>query len=74
MDPTSLSIAFTIWAAVVGLIGATIAWELISLRRDVKTLGARLEQLALNHEHRLTHVETHIETKDETFRAYQGPL
>lgn len=60
MNPHDLSVAFSIWAAVVGLVGAAITVELYRLRGDLKEMSKTLNALAVDFEHRLTKVESDI--------------
>lgn len=63
MDPT-LGTAFSVWAAVVALIGGAIVWEIARLRGDVKTLTSALNLHMLQTEHRLTAIESHLTNRD----------
>jgi hypothetical protein len=58
MEPLSLTVAFSIWAAVVAMVGGGIVFELSRLRMDVRQIAERLNSLALDHEHRLTAIES----------------
>ena len=69
MDPSNFSYAFGVWAAVVGIIGASIVWELTRLRGDLKELAENLNQYVLHMERRVTHIESHMELTHENFRA-----
>lgn len=60
MEPNSLAHAFSVWAAVVGLVGAGIVWELSRLRTELRNMGDRLNQVVVEFEHRLTAVESAI--------------
>ena len=60
MEPHDLSVAFTIWAAVVALVGGGIVWELSRLRNQMMNLTDKLAELTVNFEHRLTRVETKV--------------
>lgn len=64
MDPQNLSAAFTAWAAVVGMIGIAIVWELSRLRSEIKTMAALLNAHQLETQGRLTAVETHLHFRD----------
>jgi hypothetical protein len=60
MEPTSLSHAFGIWAAVVALVGGGIVFELSRLRTELKGMADRLNEIVIEFEHRLTAVESDI--------------
>ena len=64
-----LSTAFAVWAAIVGMIGAAIVWELARLRGDLKEMTVRLNSYILSMERRVTHVEAHLHIKDHSFRS-----
>lgn len=64
MEPHNLDTAFTIWAAVVALIGGAIVWEIARLRGDVKALTLMLNEHMLHTEHRITTIETHLSMRD----------
>lgn len=64
MDPQSMATAFTVWAAVVGLIGAGIVWELVGLRKDVHEIKDSLSEYMIEIQGRLTAVETHLHLRD----------
>lgn len=66
MEP--LTLAFTVWAAVVGMIGIAIVWELTRLRADLKELTVKLNDYAVDMEHRVTHLESHMSTFNPNFR------
>lgn len=82
---TDLPTAFAVWAAVVALIGAAIVWELARLRQEFKEMRGdfhnELKELrtmftinSINYEGRATHIETHIQAKDPTFKPWRGGL
>jgi Flp pilus assembly pilin Flp len=64
MDPHNLSEAFAVWAAVVGLIGVAIVWELSRLRGEVKKMNQQLNDHMLTNEHRVTSLEVHLKYRD----------
>lgn len=64
MDPTNLAGAFAVWAAVVGMIGLAIVWELSRLRGEIRTMAALLNAHQLETQGRLTAVETHLHFRD----------
>jgi len=73
IDPGNLATAFAVWAAVVGLIGVAIVWELSRLRGEVRNLAAGLGRHMLETQGRLTAVETHLHIRDG-FDAQHGNL
>jgi hypothetical protein len=60
--------AFAIWAAVVGMIGAAIVWQLSRLRLEVNAMTVKLNDYILSMERRVTHIETHMGIKHDDFR------
>lgn len=60
MDPHDLSVAFTVWAAVVALVGGAIVYELARLRGQFSDLSKQMNRLTIHFEHRLTRVETKV--------------
>ena len=64
MEPNDLATAFAVWAAVVGMIGIAIVWELSRLRAEIKTMGTMLNMHQLETQGRLTAVETHLHFRD----------
>jgi hypothetical protein len=60
MDPNNLTAAFGVWAAVVGLVGAALVYELSRLRNEIKAIAERLNNSVVEFEHRLTAVESCI--------------
>ena len=64
MDPPNLSIAFAVWAAVVGMIGLAIVWELSRLRAEIRHMANLLNLHQLETQGRLTAVETHLHLRD----------
>jgi hypothetical protein len=64
MDPQNLTTAFAVWAAVVGMIGVAIVWELSRLRGEVRHMADALADHMLQTQGRLTAVETHLNIRD----------
>lgn len=64
MDPPNLSTAFAAWAAVVGMIGVAIVWELSRLRAEVRLMSILLSKHQVSTQGRLTAVETHLHIRD----------
>lgn len=64
MDASALSTAFAVWAAVVGMIGAAIVWELARLRSEVRQMNGSLANHVVATEHRVTAIETHLNARD----------
>ena len=64
MDPQNLTVAFAVWAAVVGMIGMAIVWELARLRGEVHSMTNLLNEHMMETQGRLTAVETHLQVKD----------
>ena len=60
MDAHQVGEAFTVWAAVVGMIGLAIVWELARLRAELRSMSATLSQHIVQTEHRLTVVESDL--------------
>lgn len=60
MEPTNLVNAFSVWAAVVALIGGAIVFELARLRAQFAQLSKDMNRLTVHFEHRLTKVEVKI--------------
>lgn len=67
MEAGGLEVAFAVWAAVVVLVGGAIVWELSRLRGDVKAMSDALNDHILHTERRVTHIETHLNSKDSNF-------
>jgi protein-S-isoprenylcysteine O-methyltransferase Ste14 len=68
MEPASLSTAFAVWAAVVGMIGAAIVFELIRLRSELRIMAKNLNDYILYMERRATHTETYLQMKHEDYQ------
>ena len=71
MNFINLPVAFAVWAAVVGLIGAAIVWELSRLRNEVRTLTDNLNAYIVSMERRVTYLEAHMSFKHDDFRPQQ---
>ena len=67
MEPTTLSTAFAVWAAVVGMIGIAIVWELSKLRTEIKLMSTLLHDHILQTERRQTHTETFLSIKHDDY-------
>lgn len=67
MEPATLSTAFTVWAAVVGMIGFAIVWELSKMRTELRTMSKLLYDHILQTERRQTHTETFLSIKHEDY-------
>lgn len=61
MDPHDLSTAFSVWAAVVLLVGGAIVFELTRIRNEMRELRAYLNTYVVDMEKRVTSLETHME-------------
>ena len=61
------SVAFTVWAAVVALIGGAIWLELKRLRAELSTMTVKLNDYILVMERRVTHIEAHLQYHDGKF-------
>jgi hypothetical protein len=68
MEPATLSIAFAVWAAVVGMIGVAIVWELSRLRAELKAMTVQLNSYIIGMERRVTHIESHMQILSDAFR------
>jgi hypothetical protein len=64
INPGNLSVAFAVWAAVVGMIGVAIVWELSRLRAEIRHMANMLNLHQLETQGRLTAVETHLHLRD----------
>lgn len=60
MAPHDFGVAFTVWAAVVALVGGAIVYELARLRVQFTELSTQMNKLTVHFEHRLTRVETKV--------------
>jgi hypothetical protein len=67
MESSHLTTAFSVWAAVVGLIGIAIVWELSKLRNELRTVSLLLHEHMLQTERRQTHTETFLTIKYDDF-------
>lgn len=61
MDPGQLTTAFAVWAAVVGMIGMAIVWELARLRTELTTMSTNLNEYIVSMERRVVAIETHMQ-------------
>lgn len=66
-DASSITTAFTVWAAIVALIGAAIVYELFQLRREVREMSTNLTRHILHSERRQTHTETFLQIKHDDY-------
>jgi len=64
MNPDDLSVAFAVWAAVVGMIGVAIVYELARLRGEIRVMAGMLNTHQIETQGRLTAVETHLHIRD----------
>jgi hypothetical protein len=64
-NPDNFSTAFTVWAAVVGIIGALVVYELARMRSELKLMGAQLNTYIVGMERRITSIETHLSIRDQ---------
>lgn len=60
MDPHDLTQAFTVWAAIVGLVGVSIVWELRRMQREIRAISEQFAEYMVETEHRITEVEAHL--------------
>lgn len=67
MDSTTLTTAFSVWAAVVGMIGIAIVWELSKMRYEIKGMSNLLHNHILQTERRQTHTETFLSIKHDDY-------
>ena len=72
MEPTNLSTAFAVWAAVVGLIGVAIVWELSRLRAEMKSMSHQLNVYIVGMERRVATIEAHMSIKHSDFQAHRS--
>ena len=70
-ESTQLTVAFTIWAAVVGMIGVAIVWELSRMRTEIKELRIDFNKLTIGTERRVTHIESHLAMGNEDFTPWR---
>jgi hypothetical protein len=69
MDTISdLPTAFAVWAAVVGMIGIAIVWELARLRAELKDMTSKLNDYVVVMERRVTHIESHMQIMNVNFK------
>jgi hypothetical protein len=67
VEPATLSTAFAVWAAVVGMIGLAIVWELSKMRGEIKGMSMLLHDHILQSERRQTHTETFLSIKHDDY-------
>lgn len=60
MAPANFGIAFAVWAAVVGLVGAAIVYELVRMRSELSSMVRELNRYIVDMERRVTAIEAHI--------------
>jgi len=72
MEPNDLTIAFSVWAAVVGLIGVAIVYELTRLRNEMRQISDQLNNYIVSMERRVSTIEAHMAMKHNDFRAHNG--
>lgn len=70
-NPANLSTAFTVWAAIVGIIGALVVYELARMRAEIKMMGSQLNTYIVGMERRVTAIETHLAMRDN-FRVHRN--
>ena len=64
------STAFAVWAAVVGMIGVAIVWELSRLRGERKMMTHQLNTYIVSMERRVSTIEAHMSIKHNDFRPH----
>ena len=64
LDPSVVSQAFTVWAAIVGLVGAAIVYELARLRGELKQMSAQMNVYIVGMERRVSSIETHLRLRE----------
>lgn len=78
-----LPTAFAVWAAVVGMIGLAIVWELSRLRTELRELrmdfhkelkDVRIDfmRATIHAEGRTTHIESHLQATDDGFKPWRS--
>jgi hypothetical protein len=67
VEPATLSTAFAVWAAVVGMIGIAIVTELSKMRGDIKGMSRLIHDHILQTERRQTHTETFLSIKHDDY-------
>lgn len=72
MEPHDLTIAFSVWAAVVGLIGVAIVYELTRLRSEMRQISDQLNSYIVSMERRVSTIEAHMSIKHADFVAHNG--
>jgi hypothetical protein len=72
ISPDSLSTAFTVWAAVVALIGALIIFELARARLELKNMSEQMHQYVVSMERRVSTIETFLRlTEHHAFKPHE---
>ena len=64
MDPNNLAVAFSVWAAIVAMVGGALVFELSRIRNEMRDMSELLREHMLKTEARLTAVETHLMYRD----------
>lgn len=72
MEPSNFGQAFAVWAAVVGIVGAAIVYELAHVRGNIKAMSEQLNEYIVTMERRVTAIETHLRIR-EGFAPYHKP-
>ena len=70
-DPASLNQAFAVWAAVVGIIGAALVYELARVSGELKSMSFQLNAYIVSMERRVTTIETHLRIHQPGFKTFQ---
>lgn len=69
VNPGNLGQAFAVWAAVVGLIGCAVVYELARVRSELKAMSLQLNTYVVTMERRVTTIETHLRIR-QGFRPH----
>jgi len=64
LEPANLGQAFGVWAAVVGLVGACVVYELARVRGELKEMSEQLNTYIVGMERRVTAIETYLRIND----------
>lgn len=70
MEPNSADVAFTVWAAVVGLVGAAIVYELSRVRGELKAMATQLNTYIVSMERRVATIEAHLHLISGNFKPH----
>lgn len=73
IDPTNIGHAFSVWAGVVGIVGAAIVYELARVRSELKAMGLQLNTYIVTMERRVTAIETHLRMREGFLPHYHQP-